>query len=177
MTCAHCKAENDKDAKFCHACGDDLDKAPADEHKGKGKSVEYAGFWRRFAASFIDQILLLIVVTILGSIFGFAFATVTGPGASDSSPVFGFILGEVIGWLYYALMESSDMQATFGKKALGLVVTDMDHNRISFGQATGRYFAKIISGIILGIGYLMIAFTPKKQGLHDMIASTLVVKK
>jgi uncharacterized RDD family membrane protein YckC len=53
----------------------------------------------------------------------------------------------------------------------------MNGARISFGNATGRYFGKILSGLILYVGYLMVAFTDKKQGLHDMMASTLVVLK
>jgi uncharacterized RDD family membrane protein YckC len=74
-------------------------------------------------------------------------------------------------------MESSARQATLGKMALGIVVTDLDGNRIGFGRATGRYFAKILSALILLIGFIMAAFTQKKQGLHDIIAGTLVVKK
>lgn len=73
-------------------------------------------------------------------------------------------------------MESSAKQATLGKMALGIVVTDLEGARIGFGRATGRYFAKILSGLILGIGFLMAAFTERKQGLHDIIAGTLVVK-
>ncbi|MCI0556277.1 MAG: RDD family protein, partial [Anaerolineae bacterium] len=63
------------------------------------------------------------------------------------------------------------------KMALGIVVTDMNGNRISFGRATGRYFGKILSGLIIYIGYIMVAFTEKKQGLHDMMASCLVLNK
>jgi len=74
-------------------------------------------------------------------------------------------------------MESSSRQATLGKMALGIVVTDMDGKRISFGRAVGRNLGKIISQIILLIGYFMIAFTQKKQGLHDIIANCLVVVK
>jgi uncharacterized RDD family membrane protein YckC len=80
-------------------------------------------------------------------------------------------------WLYAALMESSDFQATLGKMAVGIRVTDMDNQRISFGRASGRHFAKWISSLILLIGYIMAGFTDKKQALHDMIANTLVVKK
>ena len=82
-----------------------------------------------------------------------------------------------IAWLYFAIMESSPTQATLGKMAIGIVVTDMSGNRVSFGRATGRHFAKIVSGIILGIGFLMIAFTERKQGLHDIMADTLVQVK
>lgn len=82
----------------------------------------------------------------------------------------------MINWLYFALLESSSMQGTLGKKALGMIVTDLDGNRIGFGRATGRYFAKFLSAIILLIGFVMVAFTQRKQGLHDIIASTLVYK-
>jgi uncharacterized RDD family membrane protein YckC len=83
----------------------------------------------------------------------------------------------VAGWLYFAMMESSNKMATLGKMAIGIKVTDLNGNRISFGRATGRYFAKILSGMILMIGYIMAGFTEKKQALHDMIASCLVVMK
>ena len=87
------------------------------------------------------------------------------------------VISAVLKWLYYALLESSSWQATLGKMALGLQVTDLEGRRIGFGRATGRFFAKIISGIILYIGFIMAGFTEKKQALHDMIAGTLVVKK
>jgi uncharacterized RDD family membrane protein YckC len=83
----------------------------------------------------------------------------------------------VLNWLYYALLESSTWQATLGKKALGLEVTDVEGRRISFGRATGRFFAKIISALILFIGFIMAGFTERKQALHDMIAGTLVIRK
>ena len=82
----------------------------------------------------------------------------------------------VIGWLYFALLESSERGATVGKMAMGLRVVTDQGQRLSFLNATGRYFAKIISAIILCIGFIMIAFTDRKRGLHDMIAGTLVIK-
>jgi uncharacterized RDD family membrane protein YckC len=97
------------------------------------------------------------------------------PYFAGSSRLFG--VGLVIDWLYFALFESSVWQATLGKKALGLEVTDMQGARINFARATGRFFAKFLSGIILLIGYFMIGFTQRKQGLHDMIAGTLVIRK
>jgi uncharacterized RDD family membrane protein YckC len=96
---------------------------------------------------------------------------------ADGAGVLGGILGHLVGWLYYAFMESSANQATVGKMAVGLKVTDLNGKRISFGRATGRYFGRLLSGFILGIGFLMIAFSAKKQGLHDTLAGTLVVKK
>jgi uncharacterized RDD family membrane protein YckC len=76
--------------------------------------------------------------------------------------------------LYEAFMESSSYQATLGKMIFGMKVTDLNGNRISFERATGRHFAKWLSAMILGIGYLMVAFTERKQGLHDLLAGTLV---
>jgi uncharacterized RDD family membrane protein YckC len=123
----------------------------------------YGGFWIRLLAWLIDFI-------IVGLVFPLAFT------AGHSVHVVGFGLGFFSGWLYEALLTSSSLQATLGKMALGLRVTNLQGQRISFGLATARHFAKYISALILGIGYLMIAFTEKKQGLHDMIAGTLVRK-
>jgi uncharacterized RDD family membrane protein YckC len=80
-------------------------------------------------------------------------------------------------WLYEAFMLSSEWQATVGKRAMSIAVTGIDGNRISFARATGRHFAKWISVFTLGIGFIMVAFTAKKQALHDMIAETLVVNR
>jgi uncharacterized RDD family membrane protein YckC len=131
----------------------------------------YAGFWRRVAAVLVDSLLLSAVQIPLFLAFSEG-NPYTDPGGSPSTST----ISAVLGWLYYALMESSSKQATVGKMALGIVVTDMDGRRITFGRATGRYFAKILSALILGIGFLMVAFTERKQGLHDLLAKTLVVK-
>jgi uncharacterized RDD family membrane protein YckC len=128
------------------------------------RPTAYAGFWRRVGGLLIDSILLSVVLTPLYLALRDQLATWSA-------------LQTGVTWLYFALMESSTRQATLGKMAMGIVVTDMDGNRIGFGRATGRYFAKIISGLILGIGYLMAAFTRRKQGLHDLIVGTLVLKK
>lgn len=80
-------------------------------------------------------------------------------------------------WIYYAFQESSTSQATLGKKAFNLRVYNMQGQRVSFGQATGRYFGKLLSGLILGIGFIMVAFTARKQGLHDMMAGTVVLHR
>tara|TARA_B100001245_G_C22536040_1_gene269160 strand:- start:219 stop:485 length:267 start_codon:yes stop_codon:yes gene_type:complete len=80
-------------------------------------------------------------------------------------------------WIYFAVMESSPTQGTLGKMAIGIKVTDLEGSRISFGRASGRHFGKLISGLILQMGFVMVAFTKKKQGLHDKMASCLVVNK
>lgn len=90
--------------------------------------------------------------------------------------VLGAITGLLENWLYFTISESSAWQATLGKKLLGLRVTDAEGNRINFGKANARYWSKLLSGLILDIGFIMIAFTKKKQGLHDKIAGTFVVK-
>ena len=152
--------------------------------------VTYAGFWKRFAAYLIDSIILsvagfLAILPILGLIGLGVGSAMSG----DSESMVGFIMAAVgayliailalmvASWLYYALMETSVNQGTLGKMALGIKVTDLNGNRISFGKATGRYFGKILSSMIFMVGYIMAGFTEKKQALHDMMAGCLVVNK
>jgi uncharacterized RDD family membrane protein YckC len=152
----------------------------------------YAGFWLRVVAYIIDSIVLgvifgvlfLIGIAIVG--VGSLHTMVRGMDSGDAEPPVAFILmlifvsflGLIASWLYHAYLESSPNQGTLGKMALGLIVTDLQGRRISFGHATGRFFAKIITSLIpLGIGYMMAGFTEKKQALHDMIAATLVLRK
>lgn len=130
----------------------------------------YAGFWRRFAAWILDGLLLSLVT------LPFTLQFDGGVAAEAARTSAAGTISTVVGWLYFALMESSAKQATVGKMALGIIVTDLEGRRLGFGRATGRYFAKILSALILGIGFLMVAFTERKQGLHDMVASCLVVK-
>jgi uncharacterized RDD family membrane protein YckC len=145
-----------------------------------GGYIGYAGFWLRFAAFVIDTILVTIVNGAIGFVLGILFAVAQGGQPSQDSlmvlQVFSGLVGLIIQAAYFAGMESSANQATLGKMALGIKVVDLDGRRISFLRALGRYFAKILSGLICAIGYIMAAFTEKKQGLHDMIAGTLVVK-
>jgi uncharacterized RDD family membrane protein YckC len=88
-----------------------------------------------------------------------------------------YTLAIIIGWLYFGIMTCSSKQATVGKMALGIVVTDMNGRRLSFARSSARYFATFISDLTFCIGYLMIIWTKKKQSLHDMVAGTLVVRK
>lgn len=138
----------------------------------------YAGFWLRVVAYIIDAIIVGIVGFVIGMIFGVG-AVSTGTDISDPTGGGNMLLNLIsiaIGVAYFAGMESSSWQATVGKKALGLVVTDLNGQRLSLGRAIGRYFGKILSALILLIGFIMVAFTERKQGLHDMIAGTLVLK-
>jgi uncharacterized RDD family membrane protein YckC len=152
----------------------------------------YAGFWLRFLAYIIDIVVLgvifgvvaLLAVAAIG--IGYFRAIVEGlrDGGGDfpvqliSVIIVASLISLVVSWIYHAWMESSQYQGTLGKMALGLIVTDMTDRPITFARASGRFFAKIITGLIpLGIGYIMAGFTEKKQALHDMIASCLVLKK
>ncbi|AOC56990.1 MULTISPECIES: RDD family protein [Bacillus] len=91
--------------------------------------------------------------------------------------VASILIGIVLTWLYYAIMEASKLQGTLGKMALGIKVTKVTGEKVTFGRATGRFFAKVFLSPILCIGYIIAFFTEKKQALHDLIASTIVVKK
>ncbi len=156
----------------------------------------YAGFWLRFVAYIIDRFVIsaagfIVAVPVILGIIAFA-ANIDG--ITDPKDIFrdgnwlniGWIIGLVIlailfnlvmQWLYYALMESSKFGGTLGKMALGIRVTDMEGNRVSFARATGRYFSRIITNMTMLIGYIIAGFTEKKQALHDLIAGCLVVLK
>ena len=141
--------------------------------------AHYGGFWIRVVAALIDAVILRVVVAPVGVIFGGLGIAGTMSGLPHHGlAILGggvtFILLLFGSWLYEAFMESSSYQATLGKMIFGMKVTDLNGNRISFERATGRHFAKWLSGMILGIGYMMVGFTERKQGLHDLLAGTLV---
>jgi len=154
--------------------------------------MEYAGFWLRFLAFLIDNVvmgiafvLILIPLIFMTGLGGFIGAIHPDEDLNDVG-IFMLIgllflaatVSLVFTWLYHALMESSEWQATVGKKMLGLVVTDMAGQRVSFWRATARHFAKIITNMVPAfIGYIMAAFTEKKQALHDMLAECLVLRR
>lgn len=198
MFCTNCGTVLVEGAGFCSGCGQRVGvssaAAPATVYTSARvlPPSPYAGFWLRFVAYLIDAAIIGvgfgILVIIAAAFFGVSFFHGLShdiDSADDIVPVMaiGFILLAAVFliagiWLYYALMESSTHQGTLGKMALGLTVTDMQGRRISFGRATGRYFAKMITGLIpLAIGYIMAGFTEKKQALHDMIASCLVLRR
>jgi uncharacterized RDD family membrane protein YckC len=133
--------------------------------------MRYGGFWKRVLAYIIDLIPLGIIGVVLGVATGQDLAN------PEAMPNLGFnnLAGLLVGVAYFAGFESSSWQATPGKRVLGMIVVDTKGRRLSLGRAVGRYFGKILSGLILLIGYIMVAFTARKQGLHDMLAGTLVV--
>lgn len=150
--------------------------------------VAYAGFWLRFVAWIIDRVILQIAFSFIAlplmATSGLRDIILYHPPQTPEELLALFsslskliFLAVAFNWLYYALLESSAWQATIGKKALGLEVTDLGGHRVSFARATGRYFGKIISALILWIGYIMAGFTARKQALHDMMAGCLVIRK
>jgi len=146
------------------------------------RHAEYAGFWKRFLAYVLDFFLLVPVGFVVNGVMRMAAGISVTPiwsASSEATAIYKLVenlVGVVVGWVYFAVLESSSRQATLGKMALGLVVTDLTGQRIGFGRATGRYWAKLLSAITLLIGFLMAGFTRRKQALHDMVASTLVLK-
>ncbi|WP_242927022.1 RDD family protein [Pontibacter vulgaris] len=134
----------------------------------------YASFWARFAAALLDGIVAFMLTFLL--ILTWSAVTTLNLQNPETSLQLN-LAGLVLGWLYYAGMESSKYQATFGKQIMGVFVTDERGVRPSFAKATGRYLSKIISSAIFFIGYIMAGFTDKNQALHDIIAGTLVFRR
>jgi uncharacterized RDD family membrane protein YckC len=200
--CNKCGAQNTEATQFCSRCGapttptPSVVNGPVSSPSNPGipyaaapypavmpaVGVHYGGFWIRVVAAIIDWIIIRVVVSPVHLFFGglglagvmggfhrpFGLALLGG-GVTAIAAIFG-------GWLYEAFMESSSYQATLGKMVCGMKVTDLSGNRISFERATGRHFAKYLSGLILCIGYIMVGFTERKQGLHDLLAGTLVFR-
>jgi uncharacterized RDD family membrane protein YckC len=162
---------------------------PAAAYVQATSQFQYAGFWRRFVAMIIDGLIfspLFVIFFALSGLGGGLLGAIAG-GDHDPSGFGAAMLALGIGvgvlvlflgsWLYHTMMEASRHQATLGKMVLGIKVTDLKGNRISFARANGRFFGKCVSGAIMNIGYLMAAFTEKKQALHDMLAGCLVILK
>jgi uncharacterized RDD family membrane protein YckC len=194
------------DAAFCQTCGRPVTQAITatpppgfvSPHAGVGAivyaiNVVYAGFWLRFGAYLIDRVILGIFTTAVLVPFFFLLGGAAlldtlirtrgqriEPGQLGGFIMIALLISAIAGlvrWLYYAYLESGEKQATWGKQSLGLYVTDLQGNRITFGRASGRFFAKFVTGLTMGIGYIMAGFTERKQALHDMIASCLVLRR
>ena len=201
MFCPKCGKETDALGKFCQWCGADIVSntitpiaTPEEEEEERPDVGVYAGLGRRIVAFIVDKILILLLdivaVAVLGLFRGlqnlYFFAVQQAPVESlttegTSAALFGSIVAAygmviiVIPWLYYAGFESSRSQATPGKLLMRIIVTDLEGNKPTFARVTLRHFAKIISTLIIFLGFLMIGITKKRQGLHDKIAGCLVL--
>jgi len=144
-----------------------LDIPAEDFTAGVGAELEYAGFWSRVAALIVDN----AIITVLGIALLMAAASV-GAEAVMIANLALFL----IALLYWPVMESSERQATFGKQLLGIQVTDINGARLTFVRSLLRNLAKIISSLPFGLGFLLAAFTARRQALHDLITKCLVVR-
>jgi uncharacterized RDD family membrane protein YckC len=203
--CSKCGAQNAAAAQFCQNCGLTLSSslapsqaaAPARAYAAAppvayvpAPATPYGGFWIRLLAHLIDHVILSAVAAPLFFIMVLpAIVRITHQAEQNQEPpspelivailssVFVYIALAFVGqWLYEALLTSSTWQGTIGKRVLRLKVVDETGNRIGFGRATGRFFAKLLSSMFFCIGFIMIGFTDRKRGLHDMLAATVVMK-
>jgi uncharacterized RDD family membrane protein YckC len=192
--------------RFCQACGQEVGAAviaapsgasalppPVTVSRPASAPLPYGGFWERFVAYLVDGLILSIpagIVIVMVFLFSGISLILRRTPPSDPREVLAFFMSillmflpaifliVIVEWLYFAGMESSARQATLGKSLMSLRVTDIEGQRISFGHATGRFLAKFIDRFIpFAIGFIMAAFTEKKQALHDLIAGTLVLKR
>lgn len=187
--CSACGQRLDPSVRICPACGAvQPDQStlpikptlpgtlPSNLHDGEiPAEVHYAGFWRRCVASFLDN----VITTVLGTVGGVVSGVVATLGGADIDAVqtVATVTGVTIQWLYHAVMVSSPRQATWGKQALGIYVTTVHGERLTFGRAAARHFAKLLSVFTLLIGFLIMPFTARKQALHDLIAGTIVLRR
>jgi uncharacterized RDD family membrane protein YckC len=141
-------------------------------------SYVYAGFWLRVVASLVDMLAMYIP---LGFIFVIAIVLTKLVAGKEYDPTIMLLESPIViivgTWLYFAVLESSPWQATLGKKLLGLYVTDLNGQRLTFSRAAGRTLAKYLSVMTAGIGYLLCGFTERKQASHDVVAKCLVLRR
>lgn len=182
MYCRECGAENGAEAAFCRSCGARMvpgtpgcaDRSAAGDDSAP--QVEYAGFWLRLGAYLIDSALLLVVYGLLA--IPAVLFVVNWESAEATVAALGWYIAVIIITVaYFTYFESSTAQATPGKRAVGIFVTDRDGNRITGFRAFGRYWARALSFLVLYLGVLLIGFTDRKEGLHDILAGTLVYRQ
>ena len=126
-------------------------------------TLRYAGFWKRFFAAFIDGIIIGIPTYIITYLL-------------SGMPILANLIGIVIAVGYFVYFESGEKMGGIGKQALGLkVIDEATQGRITPVKALGRYFGRLLSAVILMIGYFMMLFNDKNQTLHDKLAGTVVV--
>jgi uncharacterized RDD family membrane protein YckC len=193
--CASCGNSRLPDGRFCLFCGDVLSEPsarkgasprssrhPLHPERSTDEPIEYAGFWLRLWAGAIDILIECLGAFVLTFALDFAlsrFGRFIGLSPFDSKVAVGmaFIMILAVGsWLYAAFLESSSWRATVGKRLLGLQVMCADGSRTSFGVATVRHLMKFLSLFVVMIGFLMSAWTKRRQALHDMPCDCLVIR-
>lgn len=164
---------------YCSGCGARIHAdAPAETQAPASAGWTgpvYAGLWRRAAALVIDTVLLYVILFVIGGLLGLFMAFGNVPITQVT--VVAAILGALVGAIYEIAFHASSFQATVGKAALRIKVTDREGMRLSVARSAGRYFAKFLNGWTLGVGLVMAGFTRRRQALHDKLAGTLVVRE
>lgn len=179
LSCPACKTANQLNARFCLNCGTAMNASPQTPYEPPAtqaappmsQTIIYAGFWKRFFAYIIDAIIYTILFFIVVW-FSFGIEQINSDKLEDIGLV--YLLFYFGWWLYFTLLEGSSWQATIGKKVLGIIVSDSNGQPLSLFHAGGRQLAGVISSFTFSIGYLIAAFSARKQALHDMIARTVV---
>lgn len=171
MFCRHCGKEIDEKVEFCPFCQTKV--SLKIQKKSDAPQFTYAGFWNRFVAYIIDSVILIILYLVLS--FPFILGIEYLGGIGDAFAILWILLA-LVGWLlYYAIQESSEYQATLGKRALNIKVCNEEGDRISFGRALVRGLVKFITGFVFNPLFILIGLTAKKQGIHDFIVNTFVI--
>ena len=138
----------------------------------------YAGFFLRTVAALIDLGIVWTFAWLISAMLGISFLAATAEELANTTILHVMIsITLFVTWIYFAAMESSAMQATLGKAFMGLYVTDLHGMRATFLRASARHWLKFLSVAIFFVGYLMAIFPPRRQGLHDMLAGCLVIKR
>lgn len=175
--CPMCGEEIDIAADACPACGEQFSHKSGTGRRGQFRP-EYAGFCLRFVAALIDGLVIGIPIVVVAIAVTLLAVEARWAAALDQVPdqVWNLLAHAII-WPYYALMESSRLQATVGKLAMGIIVTDMEGDRVTFARASGRHFGKLLSEFCCMLGYIVAAFDVRKQAWHDSISSCLVIRR
>lgn len=175
--CQECGTETRQKQEYCIECGTNLPNIKAREDE------PYAGFWLRVAAYLIDSVIIGAAAMIILTFFMFISFLFIG-FLSEIAVLLGllfyfgiYIIIAAMAISYWIFMNASKWQGTIGKIVVGIKVVDMEGNRLTYGKSGLRYLTYIVSGLTLGVGFILAAFTDKKQALHDMLVDTLVVKK
>ncbi len=189
MFCSKCGSSLKEGDLFCPICGGSVEPTVSNNSEinnlgTNNTKVSYASFGKRFVAYILDALIVygatflaLVLIFAIMIMNGYSEAQLDELVLSESMLIIENSIYFILLTVYVSVFHSSSKQATFGKMAMKIKVTDMDGKRITFGKAFLRELATYISAFTLFIGYLMAAFTEKKQALHDIMVATLVVEK
>ena len=203
VTCEKCAAEIADGASVCPHCATPVSiaqlgpvyvpaaaqaSAPAAEIQTVSvvsSQPVFAGFWLRAVAYLLDTVLISLVGGLIASFYPATFIKFPDAATAASNPFaslpqltpLGFAITLGATWIYYTMFEASAWQATPGKRIMKIYVTDMFGQRPTVARVAARNVAKIISNLSFLVGYLVAGFTVKKQALHDMVTSCLVLRR